>query len=321
MQKTQKQQKQLLGLAGLAAVGIMTATAYMIPAPNAAAEAGNGVYTEAPEAGEDFQVNVTVETGQTSSSTNSPADGQEFNTNLVPVSIRYERISRLVSTLSFIDESGVAQEKVVDDFVPTGAAKDSGIRTFNIDLGQYKSKDNQYKLTTQAYNFEGQAIPADVTKFSYTSTIVTPEPKPEEGGNPFIEIDVNDDVEKVVIQIYDKDGNPILVDKDGKETPIIIDKSAFGEDGKLKVELPLDKYGVKEGEYTVVVDAYDKNGNIISVKTTPVEYTPATPELPNTGSLVGELNISRLDYIVTGLIAFALISGFAVYLALRKSRR
>ena len=105
----QKTQKQLLGLAGLAAVGIMTATAYMIPAPNAAAEAGNGVYTEAPEAGEDFQVNVTVETGQTSSSTNSPADGQEFNTNLVPVSIRYERISRLVSTLSFIDESGVAQ--------------------------------------------------------------------------------------------------------------------------------------------------------------------------------------------------------------------
>ena len=69
------------------------------------------------------------------------------------------------------------------------------------------------------------------------------------------------------------------------------------------------------------MDAYDKNGNIISVKTTPVEYTPATPELPNTGSLVGGLNISRLDYIVTGLIAFALISGFAVYLALRKSRR
>ncbi len=316
-----KTQKQLLGLAGLAAVGIMTATAYMIPAPGAAAEAGNGIYEEQPEAGSDFKVNVSVERGDTNQQINSPANGQEFNTNIVPVSIRYERISKMISTLTFEDESGVVQDKVVDTFIPTGADRDSGTRNFNIDLTQYKSKNSQYKLTTQAYDFEGVAIPSDVTTFSYTSTIITPEPKPEEGGNPSIEIDVNDEVEKVIIQIYDKNGNPILVDKDGKETPIIVDKSAFDENGKLIVELPLDSYGVKEGEYTVVVDAYDKNGNIISKKTTPIEYTPATPELPNTGSLVGELNISRLDYIITGLIAFALISGFAVYLVLRKSRR
>jgi len=315
-----KTQKQILGFAGLAAVGVMTATAYMIPAPNAAAEAGHGIYSEKADDDEDFKVQVTVTAGAPSATVVTPADGQEYNTNVVPVSIRYEMISKLVSTLQYTDEDGKLQEVTVDEYTPTGEAQDGGVRSFSINLSSYGSQNGQYKLTTRAYDLQGNPRQSDVVTFGYTSTVVTPQPKPEEGGNPTIDVDVNDDVDKVIIQIYDKDGKPILVDKDGNETPIIVNKDEL-KDGNVLVELPLEQYGVKEGEYTITIDSYDKNGKQLSAKVTQVDYKPATPEIPNTGNLIGDLNISRLDYIVTGLIAFGLIAGFAVYLVLRKSRR
>jgi hypothetical protein len=53
-----------------------------------------------------------------------------------------------------------------------------------------------------------------------------------------------------------------------------------------------------------------------------IEYSPITPDTPNTGMLsIGDLNISRIDYLVTGLIAFGVAAGFALALIYRKSRR
>ena len=48
---------------------------------------------------------------------------------------------------------------------------------------------------------------------------------------------------------------------------------------------------------------------------------PSKPLPPDTGSLFRDLNISRADYILTGVVAFGLITGFAVFLMIRRSKR
>lgn len=48
---------------------------------------------------------------------------------------------------------------------------------------------------------------------------------------------------------------------------------------------------------------------------------PNKPLPPDTGSLFRDLNISRADYILTGVIAFGLITGFAIFLMIRRSKR
>lgn len=48
---------------------------------------------------------------------------------------------------------------------------------------------------------------------------------------------------------------------------------------------------------------------------------PNRPTVPDTGSIFSDLNISRADYIVTGLVAFGVVTGFAFFLILRRNKR
>lgn len=49
---------------------------------------------------------------------------------------------------------------------------------------------------------------------------------------------------------------------------------------------------------------------------------PDEPEAPDTGlNLFKDLNISRADYIITGLVAFGLVTGFAIFLIVRRNKR
>lgn len=50
--------------------------------------------------------------------------------------------------------------------------------------------------------------------------------------------------------------------------------------------------------------------------------TDQKPEAPGTGlNLFKDLNISRADYIVTGLVAFGVVTGFAIFLIVRRNKR
>lgn len=47
-----------------------------------------------------------------------------------------------------------------------------------------------------------------------------------------------------------------------------------------------------------------------------------TPDVPGTGlNIFSDLNISQADYIITGLVAFGMVTIFAVFLMIRRSRR
>ncbi len=331
----QKTKKQLLGLAGLAAVGIMTAVAYTMPTPNAAALTGpvEGISDEGYAHGYDcdnsqpgnecatasdgVELNITVREGKYNARIVRPRDNSVTTKHLVDVEIAYEQVDRIETSIEYKNDAGDTVTKVINTFSPTN---DYGTHTFQIDTAAYSETDRDYKLTVRGYNPYG-AMREDAVTFKYRAVAATINGAAE-NGDPKLEVDINEEVEKISILAYDKAGNALFVDENGKEVPIILGRDAIDpKTGKILVQLPFEKYGAEPGEYTIAVNAYNADDEIISMVTTIANYAPALPETPNTGSLLGNLNITRVDYILTGLIAFSLVAGFALYLVCRKNRR
>lgn len=327
----QKTKKQLLGLAGLAAVGVMTAVACAMPSPVSAYEPGYGPDADAAVGGGDVDVNVTVRNGLNQVIVKTPANNSSTAKSIVPVTYSYEESANILTQLVYENDEGTEVTVNVDDFNPTAAY---GERSFEIDLSRYGLKEREYKLVITATDERG-AKKVDTVLFSYKAVVIKPEEPSEPGkpetpsedtnGDPIIRVEVNDDVDKVYVHIKDKDGNPAIVDENGKEVVIIVDaKDVDPETGELKIKLPFEKYGLKDGEYQIIVQGYDKNGNIVSQTDANIDYTfkvPETPDTPNTGSVLDSMNITRVDYIMTGIIVFGVVAAAALYLVGRKSRR
>lgn len=299
-----KTKKQLLGFAGLAAVGLMTAIAYCLPAPNAAASNSQSI-----------NVNVTVYADNTSVVITNPQDGSATATSPTAITVSYSNADQLDYKLTYVAPDGQTQEYTLPSYEP---AEQNGTHTLELDLNQYGGYGD-YVLTVIASKNSGTPH-EDSIAFSYQPAVVE-DTGTNDKGNPTIDIEPSAEADKVEIQVYDKDGNPIFVDKDGNETPLVVDPDDVDpETGKINVTLPMADYDAPEGQYTGVVITYDENGDILGQYTFDFYYKPL-PKTPDTGSVFANLNIARADYIATGLIVFGLIAGFAVFLATRKSHR
>lgn len=297
-----KTKKQILGFVGLAFVGLMTAFAYCLPAPGAAAESAG------------IDVVVTVHPDNTSISILSPADGDKISDGTTKISVSYSETARIDYRLVYTDPEGQEQTIDLPSYTPTDP---NGDYEFTLDLNQYGY--GQFVLTTTAIGVGG-TVHEDSVSFTHQAAAVNNDGTTE-NGNPVITVDPADEMDHGTIQIYDKDGNPIFVDENGNETPLVVDRNDIDpETGKIKVELPLSDYDIPEGEYTGVVTTYDENGDVLGEYTFSFYYKP-TPKLPNTGSVFAGLNIARADYIITGLIFFGLVAGFGIYLIGRRSHR
>lgn len=131
------------------------------------------------------------------------------------------------------------------------------------------------------------------------------------------------------------------------------------DEGKTKPEtvtLPFSGKDLASGKYQIVLIAYDGNDSktIIALDYATADYdaskdhggspshpggpndpddpdkpgdpndpnNPDRPDVPDTGiNLLNGLNISQRDYIITGLLAFGLVIGFAIFLIVRRNRR
>lgn len=106
----------------------------------------------------------------------------------------------------------------------------------------------------------------------------------------------------------------------------IFDIPAQSEDDVTKIlSVDLDQYG-GAGDYKILVQSLNEDESIYSEDNASFVYKklPApkpTPDVPNTGSFLQELNLSRSDYIITGIIAFILITVAVVILKKKSSRR
>lgn len=321
-----KTKKQLLGLAGLAAVGIMTAVACTMPAPNAAAanEYGYECNDNDDDPNNDCakddsgaQVQVTVIEGTPTVTTTSPRDGSTLVDPDVEVVTNFSEVTQIDYYLTYKDDSGNTQRVDLASYSPTDTA---GSHRFNVNIAQYGY--GEYTLHTTAHGYNG-ATREDTVTFNYRAIRAEFTKDAADNGDPILKVTSNSDVDKLIISVYDKAGNPLLVDEDGKEIPLEISRDQIDSvTGEVLVTLPFEKYGAPAGEYTAVVIARNADGDTISLATATTNYKPIIPELPDTGAnLFSSLNITRVDYLVTGLIIFGFVAGFALYLIFRKSRR
>lgn len=319
--------KQLVGLFGLGLVLATTAVAYSLPAPEAAAQ--------------DVNISVTVTAEAGSARIISPEHGSTLTSRTVPVSVSYNKIQSVTTTVTCKDKDG--EQAYTDTKTHNGLTTVSGVVSDVFTL-----PENYTELScTAAMTSRGlDGLPYDETISFFFRSMNLPnagtEDKPnkpstdpnvpsegfDDKNNPEVEVEVDDDVQTVTVQVYDMDDNPIFVDKDGKETPIVVDKDAF-KDGKVTIKLPMSEYNAKPGKYVAYFIARNSKGEVISVNEYWFEYWPVesgdpsgpSVETPGTGSIFKDMNLSRADYLVTGLVAFSAVAIFATYLVFRRSRR
>ena len=316
--------KQLLGFVGLALVFAMTAIAYTLPAPEAVAQDLN------------ISVTVTDDGAEASARIISPAPGAVLTNRSTTLSISYRKVRSMSTTVKCTDEDGAEVYNKTEDVALEAA---SGVVNKAIEVPE-TSNDVSCVAEMSAAGLENEPLNDSVNFTFRAMNLPNPgtEEKPvkpvqpgdecedgetcgkvDEENNPVVDVNVSDNVYQVSVQVYDTDENPIFVDKDGNPTPILTTKDAF-KDGKLSITLPMSDYNAKPGKYVAYFTATNSKGEVISVNEYWFEYMPKV-ETPGTGSIFKDLNLSRVDYLLTGLVAFGAVAGFAVYLVFRKSRR
>lgn len=329
-----KTKKQLLGLAGLLAVGVMTAVAYSMPAPDAAAASEDGVYTcdnndpdnPCPSKSEGVNLQVLVTSPNTSMKIIKPQDKTITVGSSVPMEVIFSESNSLEFYLTRQSDGQRIDLPGYTTTQPSGTYS-SSIDTTGLAFGEY--------LFHAVAHGNNAATADDTSSFEYRAITAAFEGN-KENGDPILGINLNEKVNKVSVQIYNKKGEPLFVDANGNETPLLMDRNDIDPTtGKITATMPFKHYDADTGDYTATVTAYNNNDEVISMVTAATYYTnperpvdptkpvdPSTPDVPNTGILrIGNLNITRLDYLLTGLIAFGVAACFALYLVFRKKHR
>ena len=150
----------------------------------------------------------------------------------------------------------------------------------------------------------------------------------KDDGTAEVEIETEVDVvSKIKGEIYDEDGNVVRTVEADRETGTVY---VYGPNGELintilggyteegGIDIPFD--GLPWGEYKVKVSFWTKdNRQIGNVYVYSVSWYGKVP-VPDTGSFFQNLNISREDYLITGLIVFMVV-GVVAFGVIARSRK
>ncbi|MBQ8985122.1 hypothetical protein IJ076_00990 [Candidatus Saccharibacteria bacterium] len=173
----------------------------------------------------------------------------------------------------------------------------------NVDLDGLE--DGDYNINVDYYDGNGNKVGGEVIPVTKT-----------DDGKISIKTDKEVDVvTQIEIDIYDEDGNldrVIIIDRE-TGTAYVYDKDGnllytipdAYKDGKILIDLD----GLASGNYTAVITYKDANGKTIgNTKTVKIKYEAGKAIIvPDTGSFFQGLNISRQDYLITGIIVFTVI--------------
>lgn len=119
------------------------------------------------------------------------------------------------------------------------------------------------------------------------------------------------EVSKIIVNVYDSNGNLI----EGLSPVEVLPPTTH-------IELPFEKYNLPTGTYTISISAYNIDGEEL-YKPYEIEVyyqAPALP-VPNTGGIFQDLNISRTDYLITGLIIFGIVAVAGVTFIIRNDKK
>lgn len=287
-----KTPKKVLGLVSLGLVAITTAFAASIPSPSAMAV-------------ETSSLTDTIKVRVVGSVPNvdilEPNDETVFVYPNIDARISYENVEYIDVTLDYTDGDGATTQYTLSQLFPDYEASESiiplnlnnprGLLMFG---GKNNLKYGDYILTIVGTGIS--AFDDSSVSFSYVPITVDVAQTSDEGEVTVTLGDYDPTVvDHLEINIYDEDGKLV------KPSPI-----------KLNSPLPVNKvidfsdYGLESGTYTIKTTAYDDEGNqLYHPFESTLDYTePEAPYVPETGSLMNSLNITKVDYLATGLIFF-----------------
>ncbi len=305
-----KHQKNFLGILGLILVIATTVFAMLMPSPKTSATTSSVTDT--------ITVRVVGATPR--------VDFQDFDSGSVLMTpennflISYENVETVTITVRYIDLNGVEHTYEYPDS-PIDANYEPG--TYDLSMLPYQDADNQrgygeYYITVTGEGVDGIAD-EDVIHYYYYPIDGTISDN-DEDGNMDLELTydqeqcsgVNLCVDHIVINVYDENGNLVP-----ELSPIEVDAPT------TNVKLPFADQDLPYGTYTVKIIPYDQYGNYLGfTRTLTIEYKGEEEiPVPNTGSLFGGLNISKTDYLVTGLIIFGITGiGGLVFISKRSKK-
>lgn len=177
----------------------------------------------------------------------------------------------------------------------------------------------EYTVTTEYYNPGGEKIDTTEENFS----------KSDNSGKVPVDITNKvDSVTEIEVTIYDKDGNIVRILRGDRETGVV---RVYDKDGKLLFEIPnglvdgkivVPMEGLDSGDYTTVITYKNKYGKQVgNSSTVKIKYDAGKAIIvPDTGSFFQNLNISREDYLITGLVVFMII-GVVAFGVVARNRR
>ena len=304
-----KTQKKILGLFGLAAVIAITFFAAFLPGPETSAVS---TLTDT--------INVHVRSEYPNVVIDDPVDDASFVNPDQTIVYTFDNVQTITATLEYTNADGVTTSYNVYNDTP---GDPSGVGTFNLNLADYGYGD--FVLTIVGEDATGVSDGA-VVEFAFYPLTAEANQSSETGN---VDVDLNydennSDIDTIVINVYDPDGNLI----EGL-SPVTVTPPTTG------VELDFAKYGLPDGTYTIEATAYDVNGNALyKPYTVSVNYvaggvtpaptptpTPTPVPVPDTGGLLQGANISKTDYIITGLIIFTIVAIAGVMFAAKNRQK
>ena len=292
--------KKIFGFFGLVVVAVVTCIAIMIPSSEASATISS--------------VNDTIVVRVVGDKPNVEIRGIANNAIYVNLdrsfTVNYENVRQVTVLAEYIGLDDTVT-KTVEVFEPD---HDVGANEYllspdivNTNIPGYGY--GKYVVTVEGLGF-GDVADGDSIAFYYLPLYASIS-EDEDGETYHIDLDYatgdnipegDGKVAKVIINIYNEDGELIEV-----LSPIVVDAP-----GK-SAEISMEGKGLPSGKYTVKIFAHNANGEEI-YKPYILKYDYEAIIVPDTGVLFGKLNISRTDYLITGLLIFSItaILGIAI---------
>lgn len=277
-----RQKKRILGLLGLVLVAITTIFAAFLPGPEASA-ANITTVTD--------NISVRVVGDKPDVNITSPKNGSEFFTPIQSVHINYENVKTVVVTVYYTDKNDVKHVYTLDtidaNYYP--GEKDYPLDLFSEDYGY-----GDYVIEVTGDGLVDGKFDEDLVAFSFYP-VYGKASEDESDGLIYLDLTydtTNEEINKIVINVYDENGDLVSA-----FSPITVESPTD------RVELPFADHDLKTGNYTIKITAYNADGEALYKPYITGIYYETLP-VPDTGGLFANLNISRADYLITGLLIF-----------------
>lgn len=287
-----KTHKKVVGLLSLGAVAGMTVFAATLPSPSASATSTFTDTMVVRVLGNAPDVSLLQPSGNVS--VVGPNQKLEFN---------YENVKSIRVALRHTSSVNGAVT-VVDDFADIDANGVPGTFSEMLNLDDYGYGTFEFTITAEDENGV-MDVEAVTIKYSQLESNLTTD---------------SEDPSKVTVKLdYEDIGTPDhtdvkVISPDGTE---VFTGTIVPPDDEIELSFD-DIEGLAAGDYTIIVTSYDEYGNIIYTKDYAHKYELAA--VPNTGSFFKDFNVSKEDFLITGLIMFFTISVVGVGIIAKRKR-